>query len=149
MLLALRGLSGADSTAEVVLAIALAEWPHLARLVRAESLRAAALPHVEAARAIGASGARIAFAHVLPDAAPPLLVAIAFGVGQAVLLEAALTFLGFGVPAPRASWGELLAQAWASGLRPHLLLPPTIAIAVTVGACSLLADEARRTLGRG
>src|SRR5207247_9742332 len=98
------------------LAIALTQWPHVARLVRAEALRVAALPHVEAARAVGAGRARILVAHVAPLAATPALTAAAFGVGQAVLFESALPFLGFGVPPPTASWGELLTQAQASGL---------------------------------
>ena len=84
--------------------------------------------------------------HVLPLAATPALAAAAFGVGQAVLFETALTFLGFGVPPPTASWGELLAQAQASGLRPWLLLPPTIAVAAVVLACNLVGDGVRDAL---
>jgi peptide/nickel transport system permease protein len=146
LLLAIQGLTATASIVEVGLAIALTQWPHVARLVRAEALRAMASPHVEAARAVGASPLRLGLAHVLPLAASPALVAGAFGVGQAVLFETALSFLGFGVPPPTASWGELLGQAQAAGLPLWLLLPPTGAIALTVIACSLVGDGLRRAL---
>jgi len=140
-LLALQGLVGGSSLVEVALVLALAWWPHFARMARAESLRAAASPHVEAARALGASPVRLALRHVLPLAAGPLLTAAAFAVGQAILVESALTFLGFGVPAPRATWGELLSQAQVAGLRANLLLPPALMIALTVLAGQLLGES--------
>jgi peptide/nickel transport system permease protein len=146
LLLAIQGLTASASVIEVGLAIALTQWPHVARLVRADALRAMASPHVEAARAVGASPLRLGLVHVLPLAASPALVAGAFGVGQAVLFETALSFLGFGVPPPTASWGELLSQAQAAGLPLWLLLPPTGAIALTVIACSLVGDGLRRAL---
>jgi peptide/nickel transport system permease protein len=149
LLLAVQGLTARSSLAEVALAIALTQWPEVARLVRAEGLRIAAAPHVEAARAVGASPLRVALVHVLPLAAPPALVSAAFGMGQAVLFESALTFLGFGVPPPTASWGELLTQAQAAGLRPWLLFPPTLAIAATVLACNLVGDGLRARLQTG
>ena len=143
LLLCVQGLTGSTSLAEVALAIALTQWPHVARLCRAEALKAAASPHVEAARALGASSLRIAWKHIAPEAIAPALVAGAFGVAQAVLFETALTFLGLGVPPPRASWGELLAQAQASGLKWWLLAPPTLAVAATVIGCNLAADSLR------
>jgi peptide/nickel transport system permease protein len=88
----------------------------------------------------------VLLAHVLPLAAVPALTAAAFGVGQAVLFESALGFLGLGVPPPTASWGELLAQAQASGLKPWLLLPPTVAIALVVLGCNLLGDGVRKAI---
>lgn len=149
LLLAIQGVTATASLAEVALAIALTQWPHVARLVRAEALRAAASPHVEAARAVGAGPARILIRHILPLAVVPALTAAAFGVGQAVLFETALGFLGFGVPPPTASWGELLAQAQASGLKPWLLVPPTAAIAMLVLGCNLLGDGVRRAISSG
>jgi peptide/nickel transport system permease protein len=143
LLLAIQGLTATTSLGEVALAIALSRWPHVARLTRAEVLRIAASPHVEAARGLGAGWLRIAVRHVLPLALTPALVFAAFGVGQAVLFESALTFLGFGVPPPTASWGELLQQAQASGLRWWLLAPPTVAIATLVLACNLIGDGLR------
>jgi peptide/nickel transport system permease protein len=132
LLIAVQGLFGAPSLTEIAAAIALTQWPLMARLVRAEAKRVFALPHVEAARALGASRIRVALRHVLPLSLGPALVMACFGVGQAVLYETALSFFGFGVPAPRASWGELLEQAAASGGKPWLLWPPTLAIALTV-----------------
>jgi peptide/nickel transport system permease protein len=143
LLLAIQGVTSSTSLVEVALAIALTQWPYVARLTRAEALRLSTAPHVEAARAVGASPMRLLGVHILPLAAVPALTAAAFGVGQAVLFETALTFLGFGVPPPTASWGELLAQAQASGLRPWLLLPPTVAIAAVVLACTLVGDGVR------
>ena len=143
LLVAVQGLTSSLSLTEVTLAIALTQWPHIARLVRAESLRVAASPHVEAARALGAGRLRVLARHILPLALAPAATAAAFGIGQAVLFESALTFLGFGVPPPTASWGELLAQAQASGLRAWLLWPPALAIAAVVLACNLVGDGIR------
>lgn len=143
VLLAIQGLTGRSSLVEVALAIALTMWPTVARLTRAEALKQVASPHVEAARAVGASPLRIGLCHVLPLAAQPALTAAAFGLAQAVLFESALTFLGFGVPPPTPSWGELLNQAQASGLRWWLLAPPALAIATLVAAAGRVADGVR------
>lgn len=94
-----------------VLLIALTGWPDIARLVRAESLRLSVSPHVEAARAAGASRARVLFVHVLPGAVAPALATAPYVLGGAVLLEASLSFLGLGTPPPYASWGRALADA--------------------------------------
>jgi len=142
LLLVLQGLRGSTSLAEVTLAIALTQWPHLARLCRTEARRALAAPHVEAARAIGASPLRIAVFHLLPFTLSPLSVALAFGVAQAVLLESGLSLLGLGAPPPTPSWGELLQQAQAAGLPAWLLWPPTLAIGLVV----LLANQLGRRL---
>lgn len=93
------------------LLIALTAWPEAARLVRAEALRLAASPYVEAARAAGASPGRVVLRHVLPGAVAPALATLPYVVGGAVLLEASLSFLGLGVPPPSASWGRALADA--------------------------------------
>ena len=146
LLLAIQGVTSSTSLAEVALAIAVTQWPYVARLTRAEALRVATSPHVEAARALGAGRVRILGVHILPLAATPALTAAAFGIGNAVLFETALTFLGFGVPPPTASWGELLAQAQASGLRWWLLVPPTVAVAALVLACNLVGDGVRAAL---
>jgi peptide/nickel transport system permease protein len=140
LLLLIQGLSGGGSFVQVALVIAVAEWPQAARLVRAEALRVAAAEHVVAARALGAGRLRVASVHVLPLALGPLWVIAGFGLGQAVLFESALSFLGFGVAPPTASWGELLAQASVNP-RPWLIVPPAIAIAITVAAARLLVDD--------
>ncbi|MEO6952603.1 MAG: ABC transporter permease [Polyangia bacterium] len=140
LVLAVQGLRGGGSALQLALVIALAEWPFAARLTRAEALRVVASPHVLAARGLGASAARIAWHHVLPLALGPARVLAAFGLGQAVLFEAALGALGFGVSPPTASWGELLAQA-SQHARWWLLLPPSLAIGVVVLGARLLVDD--------
>ena len=146
LLLCIQGLTARVSLVEVGLAIALTQWPEVARLTRAEALRVRASPHVEAARALGASPLRLLMMHVLPLAVAPALVQAAFGVAQAVLFETALTFLGFGVPPPMASWGELLSQAQASGFSPWLLWPPSLLVAAMVLACQRVGDGLRAQL---
>jgi peptide/nickel transport system permease protein len=94
-----------------VLLIALTGWPEVARLVRAEALRQSVSPHVEAARAVGASRTRVLLVHVLPGAIAPALATVPYVLGGAVLLEASLSVLGLGTPPPSASWGRALADA--------------------------------------
>jgi peptide/nickel transport system permease protein len=146
LLLCIQGLTARASLAEVGVAIALTQWPEVARLTRAEALRVRALGHVEAARAVGAPPLRLLAAHILPLAMAPALVQAAFGIAQAVLFETALTFLGFGVPPPTASWGELLAQAQATNFSPWLLWPPALLTAALVLACQRLAESLRKNL---
>jgi peptide/nickel transport system permease protein len=143
LLLCIQGLTARASLVEVGVAIALTQWPEVARLTRAEALRVAALGHIEAARAVGTPPLRIVWKHVLPLAMAPALVQAAFGIAQAVLFETALTFLGFGVPPPTASWGELLAQAQAASFSPWMLWPPALLVAATVLACQRLSDGLR------
>ena len=99
------------SALTAVLLIAFTGWPDVARLVRAEALRLSVAPHVDAARAAGASRARVLFVHVLPSAIGPAVATLPYVLGGAVLLESALSFLGLGTPPPAASWGRALADA--------------------------------------
>ena len=113
--------------------IALTGWPDVARLVRAEALRLSRSPHVEAARAMGASRARVLFVHVLPGALAPALATLPYVLGGAVLLEASLSFLGLGTPPPTASWGRALADARESlGTAWWCVLPPAAALFLLV-----------------
>lgn len=91
-----------------ILVIALATWPYLGRLVRAEVLRLRALPFVEAARATGATPLRIVVRHLLPNLAGPLLAFGTLSLASNVLFEASLAFLGLGVPPPTPSWGGMI-----------------------------------------
>ncbi len=145
LLLAIQGAWGSSSLIEVAIAVALVRWPEVARLVRASARQAAQSPHVEAARALGVGPARLAWHHILPAAASPAITAAAFGIGQAVLIETGLTYLGFGVPPPVASWGELLSQAQGAGLAWWLVVPPMVAIAGTVWLCQRAAEAIRHT----
>ena len=138
------------SPAAVILAIGLTTWPGDARYARAEILKARDLDYTRAARAAGATTARILVRHLLPGALPPLLVSAAFGVAWAILAEAALSFLGVGLPAPAASWGGILSAAPAyleEGW--WIALFPGLALFLTVSAYNLLAEGLRAaTTGR-
>jgi len=140
LLLLVQGLAGSGSAVQIAVVIALAEWPEVARLVRAEALRVAASEHVLAARSLGAGPLRVGLVHVLPLALGPVWVVAGFGLAQAVMFESALSFLGYGIAPPTASWGELLGQA-AAHPRAWLVVPPALAIAWTVFAARLLVDR--------
>jgi peptide/nickel transport system permease protein len=128
------------SAANVVLAIAIASWPAPARLVRAEILSLRGRAFVEAARAIGLTELRIAFAEVLPNALAPVVALAGIMVASAILVESALSFLGLGDP-NLLSWGGMVASG-RGVLRtaPILVAAPGIAIAATVLAVTLVSD---------
>jgi peptide/nickel transport system permease protein len=123
------------------LLIALTGWTDAARLVRAGTQRLRNEAFVEAARASGASDARLLFVHVLPHALPPALATLPYVLGSAVLTEAGLSFLGLGAPPPAASWGRALAEA--RNLLPAAwwcVLPPGIALFLLVFSARRLGD---------
>ncbi len=134
---------GALSTVVVLVATG---WMGVARLVRAEVLGIAQRPFAEAARALGAGPQRVLWRHVVPQAMGPVLVATTLGIGNAILLEGGLSFLGLGVQPPSPSWGNMIA-----GGRDLILVAPWVAIApglllvLTVSCCTVLGDalEAR------
>jgi len=133
------------SPSAVVLAIGLTTWPGDARYARAEILKAKSLDYTRAARAAGASTPRILVRHLLPNVLAPLIVSAAFGVAWAILAEAALSFLGVGLPPPASSWGGILSaapayieEAW------WMALFPGLALFLTVSAYNLLAEGLRR-----
>jgi peptide/nickel transport system permease protein len=95
----------------IMVVIGLTSWPTIARLTRGEFLRQRAIDYVAAARALGASSGRVIFRHVLPNALSPAFVAIPFGIVGAIITEASLSVLGFGVRPPAPSWGSLLLVA--------------------------------------
>lgn len=141
VVIAAQGLMGQASFAGIIGLIALPRAADVARLVRAEVRRALAAPHAEAARSLGVGGHRLVMRHALPLAAPQLAVAAAVTVSSAVLSEAALTFLGFGVAPPTASWGELLRQAHQNQLAWWLAAPAGASLALVALACNALADR--------
>jgi peptide/nickel transport system permease protein len=149
VVLAVTGTVGALSPPAVGVVIGLCAWPGVARLVRGEILRIRELDYVLAARALGASPAGVVLRHVLPNALGPALVAAAFGLSGAILWESALSFLGFGVRPPTATWGELLAQAHEHAIAPGawwLALFPGAAIFLAVAAGNLAGEGLRRAL---
>ena len=123
--------------------------PGFARLVRAEVLAVKEEPFIEASRSVGASSGRMLRRHVLPNVASPLIVQVAVAFGYALLAEAALSFLGFGVQPPNASWGTMLQSAYNFVLdKPWAMIPPGVAIMLTVLAFNLVGDGLRDSLGR-
>lgn len=125
----------------VIVVLALTGWMSVMRLVRAEVHGIRVLDYVESARALGASRWRQLGRHVLPNALSSALVAITLGVGNAILLESGLSFLGLGVQPPAPSWGNMIAggREWLL-VAPWIALAPGIAIILTVVACTVAGD---------
>jgi peptide/nickel transport system permease protein len=131
----------------LVLLIGLTSWFGTSRLVRAEVLSLREREFAAAARALGAGPGRIIFRHVLPNAAAPIIVSAALGIGNVMLLEAGLSFLGFGVPPPASSWGNMIADAWAKmTVAPWAALFPGLAISLVVMASNAVGDALRDAL---
>ncbi len=131
----------------LILALSIIGWVGYARLMRGQVLKIREYDFVTAARAQGASDARIIVLHILPNAIQPLIVQASLGMAGAVLSEASLSFLGLGVPPPAPSWGVMLNDA-RSFLRvaPHLLLFPGLAVMLTVLAFNFVGDGLREWL---
>ena len=131
----------------VIAAIAVTRIPFGGRVIRSVAISVREMPFVEAGRAAGASQLRVMTLHVLPQCIAPYLVLATTHLGVAIVIEAALGFLGVGVPPPTPTWGNMLADA-ITGLIPHwwLVLFPGLAITVTVLAFNLLGDGIRDTL---
>ncbi len=132
------------SVAGLVLAIAATSWMGLARLVRAELLSIREQAWVEAARALGARPIRLLLKHAVPHLVPSILVNITFGVGTAILMESALSYIGLGIQPPSASWGNMLtnAQNYLYST-PWLAVYPGLMILATVVAVNVLGDALR------
>jgi peptide/nickel transport system permease protein len=133
----------------LILALCIIGWVGYARLIRGQVLKVREYDFVQAARALGASDTRILLIHILPNAIQPLIVQASLGMAGAVLAEAALSFLGLGVPPPAPSWGVMIEEARdLSTLQaaPHALIFPGIAIALTVLAFNFIGDGLREYL---
>jgi peptide/nickel transport system permease protein len=131
----------------LVLALAIGGWAGYARLVRAQVMAVRDREYVDAARALGASGMRIFFRHILPNIVQPILVQAAIGMAGVILAEATLSFLGLGIPAPAPSWGSMLNDARSHLFdSPHLVLFPAAAVAGAVLGFNFLGDALRDRL---
>ena len=133
----------------VMLAIGLLGWPPIARLLRGDLLSLREREFVTAARAIGAPGWRIITRHLLSNALAPIIVAATFGIANAILLEAGLSFLGLGVPPPTASWGNMLTDAQSLTVLESMLwlwIPPGVMIALAVLSINFIGDGLRDAL---
>jgi peptide/nickel transport system permease protein len=134
---------------KLIFALCIIGWVGYARLIRGQVLKVREYDFVQAARALGASDARILLIHILPNAIQPLIVQASLGMAGAVLSEASLSFLGLGVPPPAPSWGVMIEEARdLSTLQaaPHALIFPGLAIALTVLAFNFLGDGLREYL---
>lgn len=119
-------------------------WMGVARLVRGEVLGVRARPYVEAAAALGVPTTRLLWRHVLPNALGPAVVAATLGVGNAILLESGLSFLGLGVQPPTPSWGNMIAGGRdLIVVAPWVAIAPGLALVATVLAATLLGDGVR------
>ena len=132
----------------VIVAIAITRIPLSVRVIRSVALSVKENAYVEAARAIGASDLRVMGLHIAPQCLAPWLVLVTAQLGGVIVLEASLGFLGVGVPAPTATWGNMLGGAVAATLKPEwwLVIFPGVAITVTVLAFNLFGDSIRDAL---
>lgn len=128
----------------VVVVLGLTGWMPVARLVYAETRAQLARPFVEAVAALGAGKMRILLRHALPNGMAPVLAMATLGVGNAITLEAGLSFLGLGVQPPAASWGTMIASGRDTVVNaPWVGLAPGIALVLVVIGCTLIADSVR------
>lgn len=131
----------------LLLVIGFINWASAARIFRSETLSLRERLYVEAARVLGASHGRIILRHVLPHLAPTVLVVGSLGAAATILLDAGLSFLGIGVPAPAPTWGSMLQEAQQYySIAPWLAVWPGLAVLATVGAFNLIAFDLRRGL---
>jgi peptide/nickel transport system permease protein len=125
----------------VIFVIAFVSWTYVARLVRGQTLSLREKEFVEAARAMGSSDRRIIFGEILPNLVAPIIVYATLLIPTNILFEAALSFLGVGVQPPKASWGQMIADATPIfDSAPWFMLAPGIALVLTVLAFNLVGD---------
>jgi ABC-type dipeptide/oligopeptide/nickel transport system permease subunit len=131
----------------VFVVIGVVGWAGMARLVRGQVLVERALEYVQAARALGASDARVVVRHVLPNVIAPVVVAATLGIGGAIMAEAALSFVGLGAQPPTPSWGAMVAEGRdLLRVAPWVSLVPGLAIGLAVLGLNLLGDGLRDAL---
>lgn len=137
------------SVTTVTLVIGILGWPRFARTIYGNVLSARESEYVEAARAIGTRDGAIMTKYILPNTFAPVLIAFTFRAAQAIITESALSFLGMGIQAPEASWGNILYQAQSISVlstRPWLWFPPGIALLITILCINFLGDGIRDAL---
>ncbi len=140
ILLILASLFGQFNIWIIVFIIAIMRWPAVSRVIRSQTLSLKHRPFIEASRVAGASHLRIIFRHIMPNVLPLAFLYMTFRVTAAILVEAALSFLGFGDPS-QVSWGMMLQWVWKSGhmfQAPYWLIPPGVCISLLTLAFYLL-----------
>lgn len=134
----------------VIAVLGLTGWMTIARLVHGEVRALAERPFVESAVALGVTSNRVLLRHILPNALTPVIVAAALGIGNAIMLEAGLSFLGLGVQPPTPSWGNLIASGRDTLVNaPWVATAPGVALVLVVLAATLLGDALRDRLDPG
>ncbi len=135
-------------TGNVIVAITFPVIPRVARVVRSSALSIVAMPYIEAARAVGSGAFRIMFKHIAPNVFAPYLIMLTAFLGQAILLEASLSFLGLGVAEPVPAWGLMLRGAGMQFLEraPWLAIAPGVAISLAGFGFNLFGDSLRDAL---
>lgn len=131
----------------IMLVIGFTSWPSMARIVRGQFLSLRQRDYTEASRALGAKDSRLIFRHIMPNAAAPIIVSATLRIGNAILTESSLSFLGLGTPPPATSWGQLLSVG-RQYLRqaPWVAVWPGVAILITVLAFNYVGDGLRDAL---
>jgi peptide/nickel transport system permease protein len=131
----------------VIIVLGVTGWMTIARLVHGEVRALASRPFVESAIALGVRAPRVLVRHILPNALTPVIVASALGIGNAIMLEAGLSFLGLGVQPPTPSWGNLIASGRDTLVNaPWVATAPGVALVLVVVAATLLGDALRDRL---
>lgn len=147
LLLAVVSVLGSSLT-NIIIALCIFVTPRTVRIVRGEVIVARQVDYVDAARSLGASTPRVMFRHILPNVMAPILIIGSVTVGQAILIEASLGFLGLGVPPPDPTWGNMLSGGNRQYMEaaPWLVLAPGAAITLTVLSFNMLGDALRDIL---
>ena len=129
----------------VIIAIAIPFTPKVARVIRAQALTIVTLPYIDAAKASGYSASRIIFRHILPNVSAPFLIMLTAFIGQAILLDASLSYLGLGVVEPTPSWGLMLSGVNSDYYRTAawMIIYPGLAVSIAVFSFNLLGDSLR------
>lgn len=133
----------------VTLVIGVLGWPQFARLIYGNVLSVREKDYVESARAVGEKSFRTVTKYILPNTFAPILIALTFGTANAIIMESSLSFLGMGVQAPMASWGNILYDAQSIAVlsqRPWLWVPPGVALVITVLSINFFGDGIRDAL---
>ena len=148
LILAIEALTNNFSIIVIMLVIGLLSWMSVARLVRGQILSLRELDYISAAKAVGAAPGRIMWRHLLPNALAPVIVAATLAIGNNILTESALSYLGLGVQPPTASWGNSLQKALDPDVlaAPWLTFIPGLLIVVTVMAFNLIGEGLRDAL---
>ena len=147
ILLAIMAVLGPGLTS-LLIALGLTNWSYTCRIARASALSLRSQGYVQAATVLGYGDLRIMITQLLPNMLGPIVVIATLGMGSAVLSEAALSFLGLGIPEPYPSWGRMLSESAAEYVRtaPWLVIFPGIAISLAVFGTNLFGDALRDIL---